>query len=293
MAVDLPPDFPPRQPPIARGCLYLVATPIGNLEDITLRAVRVLREVDCVAAEDTRTARKLLGLLGIDKPLVSLFDGNEARRIPSLLARLEQGEAIALISEAGTPAISDPGHELSRACREAGLPIDAIPGPAAVINALLLSTLSPARFRFVGFLPRRGSARRKALEQIASDHDTTVLYESPQRLLRTLDDLAPRVGERVLVVAREMTKRHQEVRHGSAKELAMAFAERPPRGEICLVIAGRGDEPAPSAASLERAVLERLQAGESPRGVADALASPRLKRRHVYQLALRLARDLL
>jgi 16S rRNA (cytidine1402-2'-O)-methyltransferase len=293
VVVDLPPDFPPRQPPIARGCLYLVATPIGNLEDITLRAVRVLGEVDAIAAEDTRTARKLLRLLGIDKPLISLFEGNEAQRVPGLLARLQAGEALAVISEAGTPAISDPGHQLSRACREAGIPVDAIPGPAAVINALLLSTLSPARFRFLGFLPRKGAARREALELIAAEPDTSVLYESPQRLARTLADLAPLLGDRALAVAREMTKLHQEVLHGRAAELAERFADQAPRGEICLVIAGRPEAPPPSEESLELAVRERLKLGETPRAIADALDSPQVKRRQIYQLAIRLARDLL
>ncbi|MCK5797715.1 MAG: 16S rRNA (cytidine(1402)-2'-O)-methyltransferase, partial [Deltaproteobacteria bacterium] len=191
-----PVGYPPKRAPITPGCLYLVATPIGNLEDITLRAIRVLQEVDTIAAEDTRTARKLLSLLHIDKPLLSLFEANEAQRLPQLLGRLRQGEAIAVISEAGTPTLSDPGHLLNRACRKEAIPVDAIPGPAAVINALLLSGLSPARFRCLGFLPRKGSARRVLLEALAVERDTSILYESPRRLGKTLEEFAPLLGDR-------------------------------------------------------------------------------------------------
>lgn len=286
------PNAAVARPPLLRGCLYLVATPIGNLEDITLRAIRVLSEADLIAAEDTRTTRKLLAALGLHKPLLSLFEANEAQRIPQILERLRAGEIVAVVSEAGTPSLSDPGHRLNRACVEAGLPVDAIPGPAAAINALLLSALPPGRFRFLGFLPRRGSARRALLGSIAEDGDTSIFYEAPRRLLATLQDLqAVLPAAREVAVVREMTKLYQQVLRGSLQELIAHCSQTAPRGEITVVVAGRSDESARADVreGLEEQISARLAEGESPRQIADALRQPGLPRREVYQLALHLA----
>ncbi|MBK8479623.1 MAG: 16S rRNA (cytidine(1402)-2'-O)-methyltransferase [Proteobacteria bacterium] len=287
------------------GWLYLVATPIGNLEDITLRAVRVLREVELIAAEDTRKAQALLAHLGLSgRPTLSLFEGNESARIPGLLERLRGGASVAVISEAGMPGISDPGWLLRRACLEQGIPCDVIPGASAVTTALLLSGLPPAHFRFVGFLPRKGPGRREALQRIAASSDTTVVFEARRRTAATLSELAPLLGHRTVAVLREMTKRHQQVLRGSALELLEALAGVSERGEVTLVIAGnegaplaRDDEPpaepgasprAPAPTLAERVAAER-QRGCSPRQIARTLAAQGQPKREAYQLALRLA----
>lgn len=291
---------------VQRGWLYLVATPIGNLEDITLRAVRVLREVELIAAEDTRKAQALLAHLGLSgRPTLSLFEGNEGARIPGLLERLRDGASVAVISEAGMPGISDPGWLLRRACLEQGIPCDVIPGASAVTTALLLSGLSPARFRFVGFLPRKGPGRREALQRIAASPETTVIFEARRRTAATLSELAPLLGQRTVAVLREMTKRHQQVLRGSALELLEALAGVSERGEVTLVIAGnegapraRDDAPPAEAGAtppgalpptLAERVAAELQRGCSPRQIAHALAAQGQPRREAYQLALRLA----
>lgn len=290
---------------VQAGWLYLVATPIGNLEDITLRAVRVLREVDLIAAEDTRKAQALLAHLGIaGRPTLSLFEGNEAARVPGLIERLRAGQSVAVISEAGMPGLSDPGWLLHRACLEQGVPCDVIPGASAVTTAVLLSGLPPARFRFVGFIPRKGPARRAALESIAASSDTTVLFEARRRTAATIAELAPLLGGRSVALLREMTKRHQQVLRGSAPELLAALTEVSERGEVTLVIAGAepGSVPnAPSAAdgapatvgaerpTLVERVAAELERGASPRQVARSLAAHGQSKREVYQLALRLS----
>ncbi|MBK6847943.1 MAG: 16S rRNA (cytidine(1402)-2'-O)-methyltransferase [Proteobacteria bacterium] len=287
------------------GWLYLVATPIGNLEDITLRAVRVLREVDVIAAEDTRKAQALLAHLGIGgRPTLSLFEGNEAARVPGLIERLRAGQSVAVISEAGMPGISDPGWLLRRACLDQGLPCDVIPGASAVTTALLLSGLPPARFRFVGFLPRKGPGRRAALQTIAASGDTTVLFEARRRTAATLTELAPLLGTRTVALLREMTKRHQQVLRGSASELLETLAEVSERGEVTLVIAGAeptltghddaavnaaGAAAAAPAPTLAERVAGELERGASPRQIARTLAAQGQSKREVYQLALRLA----
>jgi len=272
--------------PTTPGTLYLVGTPIGNLEDLTLRAVRVLGEVDLVAAEDTRTARKLLAHLDLRKPTVSLNKDNEARRAEQVLEALSRQEAVALISEAGMPGISDPGERLVRRCLEREIPVDVIPGPSAVLAALCLSGLPALPFTFFGFLPRKGRRRKEQLARLVQDPATAVIFESPRRTAATLADLADALGERQAALARELTKVHQQVVRGSLAELAERARQEPPRGEVTLVVAGAPPPEAPDDEALSVMVRQRLEQGESPRQIADALGE--LGRRRVYQLALAL-----
>ncbi len=276
---------------VKAGCLYLVATPIGNLEDITLRALRVLREVDVVAAEDTRRARVLFSRFAIETPTFSLFEGNEARRLEEVVARLRAGEAVAMISEAGTPALSDPGWRTVRRCLEEGLAIDVIPGASAITTALLLSGLPSDRFRWLGFLPRKGRRRRELIDEIHTSLETVVLFEAPGRCGATLAELAAVLGERPAAVCRELTKLHQEALREPLSALAARFADRPPRGEVTLVIGGVPDGAGElSDEALAELVAPRLAAGEGPREISQALG-PRAGKRRVYQLALALKKD--
>jgi len=215
--------------------LYLVATPIGNLEDITLRALRVLREVDLIAAEDTRTARKLLSHHGIRARLLSYNDHNKQARIPRILAALRQG-AVALVSEAGMPGISDPGQDLVAAAAEAGFPVVPIPGPSAVTAALAVSGLPTRQFTYLGFLPRRAGERRRLLASLAAEPRTIVAFESPHRLRPALADLLAVFGDRRIAVCRELTKAFEEVFRGRISDALERFPE--PRGEFTLVIEG-------------------------------------------------------
>jgi len=218
------------------GCLYLVATPIGNLEDITLRAIRVLREADLIACEDTRQTQKLLQHYGIHKEMVSYHAHNEMTRAAELVMKLEQGTKVALVSDAGTPVVSDPGHRLVSLCLRHHIPVIPIPGPSAFVAALAASGLPTEEFLFVGFLPSRAGARRKALESLKSEPRTIVLYEAPHRLVETLADAATVMGPRTAVVAREITKIHEEFLRGNLLELRDAGEKRAPRGEITLLI---------------------------------------------------------
>ncbi|HUY60726.1 MAG TPA: 16S rRNA (cytidine(1402)-2'-O)-methyltransferase [Candidatus Dormibacteraeota bacterium] len=215
--------------------LFVVATPIGNLGDLSERAARTLREVSLVVAEDTRRSRQLLSHLGIHARLLSLPAALEARRIPAVLDQLEMG-SVALVTDAGTPAISDPGRRLVAAVRAAGHAVVPIPGPSAAVAALAASGLAGDRFCFLGFLPRTPSRLRRVLEAVPADW-ALVLYEAPQRLARTLELAAPTLAGRPVVVARELTKVHETWYHGTATELAERFAAVPPRGE-CTVVAG-------------------------------------------------------
>src|ERR1017187_1922383 len=214
------------------GCLFLVATPIGNLEDITLRAIRILKEVDLIACEDTRQTQKLLQHYGIHKELVSYHAHNELTRAPELVIELEQGAKAALVSDAGTPVISDPGHHLVTLCLRHHIPVVPIPGPSAFVAALAASGLPSEEFLFVGFLPPRTGARRKALDALKTESRTLVLYEAPHRLLETLADAADILGARPAVIARELTKIHEEFLRGNLNDLRDAARTRPPRGEI-------------------------------------------------------------
>jgi len=217
--------------------LYLVPTPIGNLADITLRALDVLRKVDLIACEDTRHTGVLLAHYGIDKPTVSYHDHNERRRAPNLIERMQTGQSVALVTDAGSPALSDPGFYLVRLCRHLGIRVEALPGATALIPALTASGLPCERFVFEGFLPAR-KGRRSRLAALADEHRTFVLYEGPHRLVRTLQDLARTVGEgRTARVARELTKKFEESRGGSIGELAAHYAAEPRiRGEFVIVV---------------------------------------------------------
>jgi 16S rRNA (cytidine1402-2'-O)-methyltransferase len=271
------------------GCLYVVATPIGNLGDITRRAVEVLSAVDLIAAEDTRHTRRLLQHLGIDKPLRSLHEHNERERVHALLERLRDGEQVALVSDAGTPLISDPGYPLVRACRAEGIRVVPVPGASALIAALSVAGLPTDRFRFEGFLPRRAPARRERLQALATAPETLVFYESAHRIEESLADLCAVFGEaREAVLARELSKRHETLLDGTLGELRARVCADPDqrRGEFVLVVAG-----APAEAQGDEQALRTLLAvllEELPLKQASAIAA-RLsgeKKNRVYRLAL-------
>lgn len=221
------------------GILYLCATPIGNLEDITLRVLRVLREADVIAAEDTRQTIKLLNHFGIKTPLVSYHEHNKYQKTPVLVQELLEGKTIALVTDAGTPAISDPGEELALAAYEAGVTVTSLPGASAVVTALTLSGLSARRFAFEGFMPQNKKERARVLEHLKTTPYTTVFYEAPHRLVKTLETMDEVVsGERKLTVCRELTKKHETVMQGTLAEALAYFKENEPRGEFVLVLEG-------------------------------------------------------
>jgi 16S rRNA (cytidine1402-2'-O)-methyltransferase len=220
------------------GILHLVATPIGNLEDITLRALRILREADAIYAEDTRHTANLLNHHQIHKPLLSCHEHNERRREEEIAGRVEQGERIALVSDAGSPGISDPGFRIVRTCVERGLTVEAIPGPCALVAALSASGLPTHEFHFVGFLPVKSGACERRLRELSAVPGTLAFYESPHRLLRTLERLAAIFPDRRVVVARELTKKFEEFQRGTAANLLKHFQQHPPRGEIVLLVGG-------------------------------------------------------
>jgi 16S rRNA (cytidine1402-2'-O)-methyltransferase len=266
--------------------LYLVATPIGNLEDVTLRALRVLGDVALIAAEDTRTSRKLLAHHGIKARLTSYHEHNKTQKIPYLLSILEEGD-VALVSEAGMPAVSDPGVDLVAAAAAAGVTVVAVPGASAVITALAVSGLPTRQFIYVGFLPRRSAERRRLLSGLAADPRTIVALESPHRLLASLADLLAVCGDRRTAVCRELTKLHEEVFRGPISEALAHFSE--PRGEFTLVIEGASArESAPPDETAVREELRRLsRQGLGARRTVDEVALRfGLPRRHVYRLWL-------
>jgi 16S rRNA (cytidine1402-2'-O)-methyltransferase len=265
------------------GRVYVVATPIGNLEDMSPRAQRVLaEEVAVIACEDTRQTAKLCTRFEIRKPRLSLHAHNEARRIPELLSRLEQGDSIALVSDAGTPLISDPGERLVRAAIEAGFEVVPVPGPCAITAALVASGLPTRPFAFLGFLPRKGPERRAALGELARFAGSVVLYEAPSRVAGTLADLHAALGPRRVAVCRELTKRHEQVLRGRLGELSLAEL----RGEVTLVIEGPDPDAArdaPDDASIDARIDELLARGLSARDTARDLAeSLGLSRRDAY-----------
>ena len=220
------------------GTLYLVATPIGNLEDITQRALRILSEVALVAAEDTRHTRRLLDHFGISAKVVSLFEHNERARTPGLIARLAAGESVAIVTDAGSPGIADPGYPVVRAAVESGLRVVSVPGPSAVIAALQSSGLATDAFTFAGFLPVKRGARRRRLEELSERRETVVCFESPHRIEACLEDLEAVWGERPVALARELTKTFEEVLRGSAREVRAALTAEKRRGEMVLVMSG-------------------------------------------------------
>ena len=236
---------------VVGGTLYLVTTPIGNMSDITYRAVKVLSEVDFVAAEDTRNSARLLRFFSINKELVSYHEHNKKSAGEKILARLRNGESCALVTDAGTPAVSDPGEDLVRLCADAGIPVTAAPGVSAAITALTLSALDTRRFVFEGFLPVSGSERAERLAALQSETRTTILYEAPHKLRRTLTDLAEALGgERRISLCRELTKLNEEVFRTTLADAAAYYADAEPRGEYVLILAGaveRGAQNAPWA----------------------------------------------
>ncbi len=270
------------------GTLHVVATPIGNLEDVTLRALRVLREADWIYAEDTRRTRILLDHHGISGRPVSLHERNEAGRIPEALKALDAGSSVALVSDAGTPLISDPGARLVAAAIAAGHDVDPVPGASAVLAALSLAGLPAEPFVFLGFLPRKRGERRALFQRYRGAPETLVMFESPKRISNTLQELSEIFPERSACVARELTKIHEEAVRGTVAELAERFSGDA-RGEITLLIGGALDSEQPRLEDLEAEIAARLARGQSPKEIAAEFADPpRIAKRDVYQRALAL-----
>ena len=272
------------------GTLYLVATPIGNLEDLTYRARRILAEVDLIACEDTRHTRHLLTHYGITTPTVSFHEHNEAARTSELLQRLQRGEDVALVSDAGTPAVSDPGYPLVREAAAAGISVVSVPGPSAVMAALTVSGLPPDRFVFLGFLPRRLGERRRALEAAAALPWTLVFFEDPHRITAVLEDIEAVLGDRRVALARELTKKFEEVFRGTVADALGHLRAHAPRGEFTIVVEGTGEtgkqkEGEADAGERMRALLD---AGLPPaEAVQDVMRTAGLTRRQAYDLMLR------
>jgi 16S rRNA (cytidine1402-2'-O)-methyltransferase len=266
------------------GTLYIVATPIGNLEDITYRAVRTLREIDLIACEDTRHTQKLLDHFGISKPTVSYHEHNEQVRSDELVASLQQGKNIALVSDAGTPLIADPGYRLVAKARDAGIPVVPVPGPCAALAALSASGLPTDSFLFYGFLPAKTGQRRKTLEQLATIDMSLVFYEAPHRILDTLEDIAAVIGSRPLVLGRELTKLHEEFLRGTAAELLETLRGRAGiRGEFTVVV-GKSTGPAEEAGTIEEAVEELIRNGVPRMDALKQVARRRgISKREVYK----------
>lgn len=276
------------------GTLYLVATPIGNLEDITLRALRILKEVALIAAEDTRTARHLLTYFGISTPVTSYFEHNKLEKLDALLEALARGD-VAMISEAGLPGLSDPGYELVRTAVERGIRVVPIPGASALTAALVASGLPTDAFVYLGFLPRQASARRKLLQSVIAEPRTLVAYEAPHRIRETLDDIAGVLGERPICVARELTKVYEEFVRGTVAVVREHFETHAPRGEFTLVIGGQTAEDESGTGRGEpwgdeqvlAAVRNLMASGLTrPEAVKRVAKTSGRDRREVYQLAL-------
>jgi len=267
------------------GRLYVVSTPIGNLEDITYRAVRVLGEVAWIACEDTRHSRRLLDHYGIHTPMVSYHEHNEAERSVELIEQLQAGASGALISDAGTPLVSDPGYRLVHAAAEAGIAIEAIPGASALLAALVASGLATDQFHFAGFLPPKQGARRRVMEELLEERATLIFYEAPHRVIEALEDFEMLMPGREIVVARELTKVHEEVLRGSAREVRADLAARDSvKGEFVILV-GRAGAPPADDTPVEDAVAARIQAGLSRMDAMKAVARERgLSKRDVYRL---------
>ena len=290
VAAGLGTDYGRGQPPPRctytqgmSGVLRLVATPIGNLEDITYRAVRVLREADLIACEDTRQTRKLLDHYGIQTPTISYHEHNEATRAAELAARLAGGASIALVSDAGMPLVSDPGYRVVRAAIDAGIPVEPVPGASAALTALAASGLPTDAFRFGGFLPHKAGQRLKLLESLSGEQATMVFYEAPHRILESLEAIEQALGPRPVVVARELTKIHEEFLRGTAAEVRAQLASRDAvKGEITLLI-GKAPAPAPDDTPLREAVDALVRAGMAKMDAIKQVARRRgLSKREVY-----------
>ena len=276
------------------GTLYLIATPIGNLGDLSPRAAAVLESADFVAAEDTRVTMKLLSHLGLKKTMVSYHEHNKASAGPAILARLLAGESCALATDAGTPAISDPGEDLVRLCAESGVEVQAVPGCCALISALAVSGLPTGRFAFEGFLPANKAQRRERLQGLLGEERTLIFYEAPHRLRVTLDDLLAAFGDRRVALCRELTKLHEETMRTTLAQAVEWYREKEPRGEYVLVLEG-AEQREEGAVTLERGVelvLERRARGERMKDAVRQVASDTgLARNELYDAALEASRD--
>jgi len=267
--------------------LYVVATPIGNLEDISLRALRVLREVKLIAAEDTRKTKRLLNAYNIRTPMTSYHEHNKKAKLDYIINYLKEGD-VALVSEAGMPGLSDPGYELIGAANRSGIPVIPVPGPSAVITALVVSGLPTDRFLYLGFLPRKTGARRQALKSVAQETGTLVILEAPHRLHQTLNDLRLVLGDRQLAVCRELTKLHEEVFRGTISQAIDRFTE--PRGEFTLVIEGKREARQPKLSKdIEKKLGDMYQRGmKAKEAIASVAAETGLSRRELYRAWLKL-----
>lgn len=272
------------------GILYVVATPIGNLEDITLRALRILKEVDVIAAEDTRHTRKLLTHFGIATPLTSYYDQIETSKTPALLEQLQTGKSIALVSDAGTPGISDPGYRLVKGAAEAGIVVVPIPGPSTLSALLSVGGLPTDRFVFAGFLSAKKSQRQTTLRNLKQEERTLVFFESPHRLLDTLRDLEHICGDRQIVIGRELTKMFEEILRGRVSELRQLLQERNIKGEVALLVAGRDTEaPTEEAMPLAEEIQLLTREGLSLKEIAHIISEQRgIPKREVYAAGVRL-----
>lgn len=277
-----------HEPPAAstgNGTLHVVSTPIGNMGDITMRAIETLRSADLVIAEDTRQTRKLLDRYDLHTPMLAGHEHNEAAIAPRLIERLAAGQNIALVTDAGTPLLSDPGRRLVDAAIAAGCTVSPVPGPSALLAALVASGVDATRFTFLGFLARKGGDRKGELQLVAESRFTSVIYESPSRLAATLEDLAQVAGpDRQAAVGRELTKLYEEVKRGTLAELAAYYTEHPARGEIVIVVGPRPVRPLDED-SLRESAADMLAAGDSPRDVQASLVAMGAPRNLAYRLA--------
>ncbi len=281
-----------RKPPAVSPGLHIVATPIGNLRDITLRALDVLRAADLIACEDTRVFAKLARTYGISAPTIAYADATQAAAEPRLLRALREGKRVALVSDAGTPLISDPGYRLVRAALTGGHPVTSAPGASAVPMALALSGLPTERFFFAGFLPARRVERRRAIAEAGTVPSTLVFFEAPHRLPESLADLAELLGPRPAAVARELTKLFEEVRRAPLDQLAAHYEAQPDvKGEIAIVVGPPGEAEVPAAGALDEALQAALQNASVKDAAAEVAARLGLKRRDVYARALQLKRE--
>ena len=269
------------------GTLYIVATPIGNLEDITLRAIRILKEADIIAAEDTRHTKTLLRHFTINTPLTSYHAHNERAKTSHLVARIERGDSIALVSDAGTPGISDPGYRLIVEATRLGIRVVPIPGPSALIAVLSASGLPTDGFNFRGFLPAPKRERRSKLQELRVDRYSIVVYETPHRLKESLDDIREIFGDRRMVLAREVTKIHEEFLRGRVSEVIAEITQREVRGEVTLIIEGCSDLNSPSEEALREEIAKLLADGRRVKEIAEVLGEKYgYSKRQIYGLAM-------
>ena len=273
------------------GALVIVATPIGNLGDLSPRAVEALAGADAIACEDTRRTRKLLSHAGVRAPtLLTVNDHSEARQVRGILSRLERGERVAVVTDAGTPGISDPGERLVAAAAAAGIDVEVVPGASAAVAALVVSGLPTGRFAFEGFLPQRGSGRGERVEALRAEQRTTILYEAPHRVRQTVAELADTLGPtRRVTIVRELTKLHEEVWRGTLGGAVDHLAASEPRGEYVLVLGGAGPAAEPSSEEVTEALRSRLAAGTDKKtATAEVAKELRVPKRKVYEIATRL-----